>query len=143
AAQRTARANLLRRAASGLGYVGRVEDVPLAISFDPEFSYARPNALDASLTKHFVNAHGATQGTCVHLGNCDIGCDVHAKNTLDLNYIATAEQRGAEVRPLHVVRYLEPLPRGYRVTYDRIEGRRLVRGSEDAPYVVSAAGSLG
>ena len=40
------------------------------------------------------------QGTCVHLGNCDIGCDVGARNTLDLNYLARAEQHGAEVRPL-------------------------------------------
>ena len=68
---------------------------------------------------------------------------MHAKNTLDLNYIATAEKRGAEVRPLHLVRDLEPLGTGYRVTFDRIEGTQLVRGSEEAEKVVLAAGSLG
>jgi cholesterol oxidase len=42
-----------------------------------------------------TNAHGQQQGTRIHLGNCDIGCDVRAKNTLDVNYIPRAEQRGA------------------------------------------------
>ena len=51
----------------------------------------------------------SSQGTCIHLGNCDIGCDVQAKNTLDLNYIPLAERRGAEVRPLHIVRRIEAM----------------------------------
>jgi cholesterol oxidase len=90
-----------------------------------------------------VNAQGQQQGTCVHLGNCDIGCDVRAKNTLDLNYIPAAEQRGAEVRPLHLVRTIEPTPQGYRVVFDRIADGRLLRGQESAERVVLAAGSLG
>ena len=44
------------------------------------------------IRRTFTNAHGVQQGTCVHLGNCDIGCDVKAKNTLDLNYLPLAEQ---------------------------------------------------
>ena len=34
-----------------------------------------------------TNVVGVRQGTCVHLGNCDIGCDVNARNTLDLNVV--------------------------------------------------------
>ena len=61
------------------------------------------------------------QGTCVHSGNCDVGCQVKAKNTLDLNYLAVAEQKGAEIRPLHMARSIKPEGSGYRVTFDIIK----------------------
>jgi cholesterol oxidase len=141
--QQTQRSKLLRQGAEKLGLGGRFFSAPLAVSFDPEWNYDLADPLDPRHSKPFVNPQGRQQGTCIHLGNCDIGCDVHAKNTLDLNYLATAEQRGAEVRPLHIVRCLEPQTQGYCVTFDRIEGGRLIRGSEDVPRVVLAAGSLG
>jgi cholesterol oxidase len=43
------------------------------------------------------NKFGVPQSGCIHCGECDIGCNVHAKNTLDLNYLALAERAGAEV----------------------------------------------
>jgi cholesterol oxidase len=141
--QRTHRFDLLRRAAEARGWGDRFESVPLAISFDDDYHYALPDPIDAKHSKPFVNDQGVEQGTCVHLGNCDIGCDVHAKNTLDLNYIPAAEAKGAEVRPLHLVRSIEPTASGYRVHWDRIEGRSLVPGSAEAERVVVAAGSLG
>lgn len=143
AGQRTHRFQLLQRAAEKLGYGDRFESVPLAVSFDPEYSYNLPDPIDPKHSKPFVNEQGVTQGTCVHLGNCDIGCDVHAKNTLDLNYIAAAERKGAEVRPLHLVRYLEPAGSGYRVVWDEVRDGSLVRGAAEADRVVVAAGSLG
>jgi len=141
--QHTHRYQLLQKAAEKLGYRERFSSVPLAVSFDPGYNYALPDPLDAKYSKTFVNPQGQSQGTCIHLGNCDIGCDVHAKNTLDLNYIAWAERHGAEVRPLHLVRYLECVQGGYRVVFDRIEQGRLIRGEERAERVVLAAGSLG
>jgi cholesterol oxidase len=143
AGQRTHRYQLLQRAADRLGYGDRVESVPLAIAFDPDYHYDLPNPLDPKHAKSFVNAQGVPQGTCVHLGNCDIGCDVHAKNTLDLNYIPAAEQRGAAVRTLHRVQYVQPADTGYRVVWDEIRDDRLVPGSAEADKVVLAAGSLG
>ena len=62
---------------------------------------------DPARSRRFTNAEGIEQGTCVHLGECDIGCPVLARNTLDLNYLPRAEHHGAEVRPLHVVRAIE------------------------------------
>ncbi|MDY7094508.1 MAG: GMC oxidoreductase [Acidobacteriota bacterium] len=147
--QRTHRFDLLRRAAKARGWGDRFESVPLAVSFDDEYHYGLPDPIDTKHSKRFTNDQGVEQGTCVHLGNCDIGCDVHAKNTLDLNYIPAAEAKGAQVRPLHLVRSIEPQsPRspngsGYRVHWDRIEGGKLVAGSADAERVVVAAGSLG
>lgn len=141
--QMTARARLLQEAATGLGYQDRFSRVPLAVTFDDGWNYDLPDPLDERHSKRWINDQGVMQGTCIHLGNCDIGCDVGAKNTLDLNYIPLAERHGAEVRPLHVVRDIEPDGSGYVVRFDRIEDGRLVPGSERAERVVVAAGSLG
>ena len=141
--QPTQRYRLLKEAADKLGEGERFRSVPLAVSFDPEWSYDLQEPHDYRRSKTFVNPQGQRQGTCIHLGNCDIGCDVLAKNTLDLNYIPVAERHGAEVRPLHLVRTIEPDGRGYRVMFDRIQQGRLIRGEERAERVVLAAGSLG
>jgi len=143
AGQRTRRFELLEQAAKQLGYGERVESVPLAISFDPGYSYDLPNPIDPSHSKPFVNAQGVRQGTCVHLGNCDIGCDVQAKNTLDLNYIPAAEASGAELRTLHIVRSIAPADSGYEVVWDVVDQGRLLPGAAQADRVVLAAGSLG
>ena len=79
----------------------------------------------------------------MHLGNCDIGCDVNARNTLDLNYLPLAEKHGAEVRPLHLVTAISREGADYRVSYNRIESPNLVLGSATARIVIVAAGSLG
>jgi cholesterol oxidase len=141
--QLTQRFNLAREAAEKLGHGERLSKTPLAISFSPEWNYQLPDPINLRHSRTFTNAQGQQQGTCIHLGTCGIGCDVLAKNTLDLNYIPQAEQNGAEVRPLHVVRRIEPDGSGYRVVFDRIETRGLVRGEETAPRVILAAGSLG
>ncbi len=141
--QRTARARLLEDAGEKLGYGDRFSSVPLALSFDDDWSYGLDDPLGHHHSKDYVNEQGQRQGTCIHLGNCDIGCDVRAKNTLDLNYIPLAERHGADVRAMHVVRCIEPEGSGYRVSFDRIENRRLVGGSERAARVVLAAGSIG
>lgn len=143
AGQRPQRSKLLQRGAEELGYGERFGSVPLALSFDPEWSYELPDAHATDRSRSFTNSQGATQGTCIHLGNCDIGCDVKAKNTLDMNYLALAERHGAEIRPLHLVRYVQSADGGYRVAFDRIEDGRLARGEERADRVVLAAGSLG
>ena len=70
-----------------------------------------------------------------------IGCHVHAKNTLDLNYIPFAERHGACVFPLHEVERIEPTGTGYRVTYRNLETAD--RGTVESARVVIAAGTLG
>ena len=141
--QLTPRFKVAREAAHNLGYDSRFSKAPLAISFSEDWTFELEDAFDPRQSKPFVNAHGERQGTCIHLGNCDIGCDVRAKNTLDVNYVPRAERHGADVRPLHVVRSIEPTGGGYRVAFDRIEDGQLIRGEEVAPRVIVAAGSLG
>jgi cholesterol oxidase len=144
--QWTPRMLLMKEAAERVGLGDRFRKLELAVTFDDAFTYADlPRGLLASVRRQ--NAHGAEQGTCVHCGDCDIGCEAHAKNTLDRNYLFAAESRGAEVRALHLVTGIEPLAGGgYRVAFDRLEpgepGER-VAGVEEAGLVVVAAGSLG
>jgi hypothetical protein len=44
-----------------------------------------------------TNVHGVEQRACTQCGQCSTGCPVRAKNTLDFNYLAVAERRGARV----------------------------------------------
>ena len=141
--QLTQRFKLAREAAEKLGHAGRFSKTPLAVSFSPEWNYQLNDPFKPQHSKTFTNAQGQQQGTCIHLGNCDIGCDVRAKNTLDLNYVPMAEKHGAEVRPLHVVNAIERSNGGYNVVFDRIDRGRLIRGTETTTRVLLAAGSLG
>jgi cholesterol oxidase len=63
------------------------------------------------------NKFNVEQTGCTYCGECDIGCNIHAKNTLDLNYLAEAEQLGAEVTLLCEVDKIAPAANGYRVEY--------------------------
>lgn len=96
------------------------------------------------------NAAGIEQEPCNYCGNCMLGCQVHAKNTLDLNYLALAERlHGAEIWPLHkaeCVRPAEDRSSGYYVDFHRLDsalpqGER--NGSVFGSQVVVAAGALG
>ena len=104
--QHTQRYKLLQQAAQKTGLAARFQSAPLAVSFHPKWNYDLPDPLNVKHSTSFKNDHGQQQGTCVHLGNCDIGCDVKAKNTLDLNYIPSAQAEGsrgsaAACGPLH------------------------------------------
>jgi len=103
------------------------ERVPIAVHTGPE----RKNP-----------SSGLEQGTCNYQGNCLLGCDLHAKNTLDLTYLPVAQQHGAEIFPLHSVDKIEPVGgNGYRVFFERLDGAG--QGSVVGKKVVIAAGTLG
>ena len=141
--QLTGRFKLAHDAARNLGHSDRFSKAHLAVSFSEDWHYGLEDAVDAKHSRQFTNAHGVKQGTCVHLGNCDIGCDVRAKNSLDVNYVPRAEQNGAELRALHLVKVIEPKGQGYRVVFDRVENGHAVRGEELADRVILTAGSIG
>src|SRR3954449_2337507 len=110
-------------AAAGARAGGTAERLPIAVHFGEEREHP---------------FSGVRQGGCENLGRCDIGCPVGAKNTVDITYLARAEQLGAEVRPLHLVTKLEP---GWKVTFKRLGGGG--EGTVEAARVVLAAGTLG
>ena len=142
--QRTKRWGFVERGARELGHSDRFRSLPLAVQFDSGY---RPDSLDDPHDeRHAVprkNQAGVEQNTCIHLGECDMGCRVKAKNTLDLNYLAIAASKGAEIRPLHLVSHVEPSGAGWRVHYDEIAGEKRRTDSIEAKHVVLAAGSLG
>jgi len=88
-----------------------------------------------------TNRFGAPQTGCIQCGYCIIGCHVHAKNTLDLNYLRAAENQGAAVFPLTEVVDIAPVPGGYRVGFER--RRNKTRGEVEASRVIVSAGTLG
>jgi cholesterol oxidase len=101
------------------------------------------------LAVHFGEARkhpfsGVEQQGCENLGRCDIGCPIHAKNTVDITYIARAETYGAQVRPLHLVQKILP-PRSiggdWGVTFKHLgDGED---GQVHAPTLILAAGTVG
>jgi cholesterol oxidase len=87
---------------------------------------------------------GMPQEGCQNLARCDIGCPVHAKNTIDITYIARAESQGAEVFPLRDVKRIEPPERRggrWRVGFDGLGGGG--SGAVEAPMLVMSAGAIG
>ncbi|HET8947316.1 MAG TPA: GMC family oxidoreductase N-terminal domain-containing protein, partial [Candidatus Polarisedimenticolia bacterium] len=96
------RMRLMQEAARKIGHGDRFKQLELAVSFDPDLTLDPENPPGPAQSRRYVNQHGIEQGYCVHLGNCDIGCDVDARNTLDKNYLAVAEKHHADVRPLHL-----------------------------------------
>jgi cholesterol oxidase len=142
--QWTNRMKLMQDAAQKAGFGDRFKQLELAVSFDPNFDLAQPDPFSIINSKRFVNDQGVEQGTCVHLGNCDIGCEADAKNTLDRNYIAWAEKKGADVRELHLVTNIQQNTDGsYTVSFNQLAGGKVAAGSVSARIVIVAAGSIG
>jgi cholesterol oxidase len=96
-----------------------------------------------------VNAAGVAQSACTHCGNCMLGCHLHAKNTLDITYIAAAERdHGLELFAEHKVVNIRPATQkgeGYHVDFEPLGagGAPPAKGSVYARRVVVAAGTLG
>lgn len=86
---------------------------------------------------------GNEQTGCADLAECNTGCPIRAKNTLDLNYITVALRHGAECRPLHEVTNIARRGTEFVVHY-RDRGRLVPKAGEvRTPRVVLAAGALG
>jgi cholesterol oxidase len=137
AGQFNPRMNLLRGAAGKLGASARYQPLPLAVAFDP-------SAPDMN-GQPWSSPEAYAPNTCVHCGNCVVGCEHDAKNTLDKNYLEHARQKGAEVRPLSMVTHIEEAPEGaWRVHYlDVGAGLRRRRRQIVGKIVILAAGSIG
>jgi cholesterol oxidase len=90
---------------------------PLAVSFSR--TAAEPPVARAELPPaDYGNVHGLPRLTCRGCGECDLGCNEGAKNTLDHTYLSAAAHHGADLRTRHEVKGFRPLDGGgYEVTY--------------------------
>jgi cholesterol oxidase len=122
---------LMESAARRLGYSQSLFRPNLAVTF------ADPGQPEVTR-----NRFGIPQRTCINCGECDIGCNVGAKNTLDHNYLALAERHGTQVGTLTEATALERAGRGYRVHLHQ-RGDRETRRVITARHVFVCAGALG
>jgi cholesterol oxidase len=109
----TRKTRAFRDAALKLGYDWRL--VNLAVTFANE---GDPPSVGEPIREKLKNIHGATRLTCKHVGECDVGCNHGAKNSLDYTYITAAWHAGADVRTRHEVRSFAPREGGgYEIQY--------------------------
>lgn len=118
---------LLRKSAAELGRAAQVFHPNLAVDFSAPDGEHR-------------NRFGVLQRGCTHCGECDIGCNQRAKNTLDFNYLALAEQHHAVVKTRCEVQNIKPQDGGYRVRFHDHESGS--SDSLDARHVFLCAGSI-
>ena len=94
-----------------------------------------------------TNAQGMRQRGCVQCGDCATGCNVGAKNSLDLNYLPLAWANGVLMFPQVDVSSIRRTGALYRVDYvlrpDPTDPRREEPGFVTAAIVIVAAGTMG
>jgi cholesterol oxidase len=103
---------LMEEAATRLGREAQLFRPNIAVRFEGAGKPLTPNKF------------GALQSGCRHCGECDIGCNFGAKNTLDLNYLAAAESMGADVGTRCEVKRVAPTEVGFELRFrDHEDGR--------------------
>jgi cholesterol oxidase len=125
---------------------------PLAVSFAPRAG-EQPVVGAPIPEPAYGNRFGLPRRTCMLRGECDLGCNEGAKNTLDHTYLSAAQHAGADIRSRHEVRGIAPRPGGgYLVRYvvhdpaaegSRTDTRRLPVQTISCDRLVLGAGSLG
>ncbi|MGH9222967.1 MAG: GMC oxidoreductase [Acidimicrobiales bacterium] len=125
---------------------------PLAISFSRRPGEP-PVQAEPIEDPPYGNLHGKVRTTCRLCGECDLGCNYGAKNTLDHTYLSAAKHHGADIRTRSEVKRLDRLPGGgYSVSYVEhrpenegvaVDTSKLPLTTITADRVVLAAGTLG
>ncbi len=122
---------------------------PLGVTF------ANPGSdpvIGAEIQEAHPNLHHLPRSTCRLVGECDVGCNYGSKNTLDMNYLTQALERGARIAERCEVRSFEPIDGGFAVDFVHHEGTDQGRKMDTSRLpvrritcrrLVLAAGSLG
>ena len=114
-ADRTPKTSALREASKRAGLDWDLPLLAIAFGATPDAPAAEGVPLD---TPPYGNIHGLPRRSCVLCGECDIGCNDGAKNTLDHTYLSAAAHHGADLRTGHEVRSIAPLSGGgFEVRY--------------------------
>jgi cholesterol oxidase len=89
------------------------------------------------------NLHGVQRFTCDMLGECDIGCNVGAKQTLDLTYLSEPTGGHLTIRARAEVRSFRPRDGGFEVELLDHSKHPPERKTLTCAQLVLAAGTLG
>ena len=104
---------------------------------------AFPVELAVNFTPH-ANRQGMRQQGCVQCADCTTGCNVGAKNSLDMNYLPVAWSHGTEIYTQIEVEHVERVGDAYRVHFlQRPDGGHEERGWVDTRVLILSAGTLG
>jgi cholesterol oxidase len=112
----------------------------LAVTFANE---GRPPVPGETIREQLRNLHDRDRQTCRLCGECDIGCNYGAKNTLDYNFLTMARAVGANLRTLAEVKTFAPSPAGEGYLVNYIQHPEATPVAVRARHLVLAAGSLG
>jgi cholesterol oxidase len=125
----------------------------ICVYFGNDYSY-KGSSQPTPLGVQEPNRYGALQTSCTYCGECDIGCNVQAKNSLDRNYLHVAEHRyQMQVRTQAMAERIVPLDasqnddpqadgrHGYRVVFRDVQTGE--ESSVTTQRVVVSAGTLG
>jgi cholesterol oxidase len=145
----TAKTLALKQASEALGLDWKL--VPLAVKFA---NPGEPPAAGMLLHEDVPNLHGRTRVTCTLCGECDIGCNYGAKNTLDYTHLSAVHRRdNAEIRTLCEVKSFAPRQGGgFTIEYavhdpkspSKKNGRELcTRRTITADRLILSAGTFG
>jgi len=106
--QDTAKTLAMEASAAALGL--SIKRPPIAVTFATAPG-AEPGTNQPLHAAPYGSVHGerAVRTTCTLCGECDLGCNSGAKNTLDHNYLSAAKKAGADLRTFHDVRGIRPL----------------------------------
>jgi len=125
----------------------RVGPIPPEISLRKRDAYRDAAAeigrevFDPDEAVAWTDSPGPGREACRLVAECEFGCQYGAKNTVDLTYLARAEELGATVRTGAQVSHVLPYGGEYAVRYRELPGGkpRQVTGAR----VVLSAGTLG
>lgn len=125
----------------------------ICVFFGNDYSYNNgQQPTDIGLQE--ANRYGAPQTSCTYCGECDVGCNTHSKNTLDLNYLYAGEyHHKGQIRTESLVASIIPLSAegkddpsangayGYRIEYRNCNTQTLE--SCTSQRVIVSAGTFG
>jgi len=143
--RKIARTELFREFAKNQGRDSTLADI--CVFFGNNFHNPTPIGIQET------NRYGAVQTSCTYCAECDVGCNTHSKNTVDLNYLHVAEHvHGAVIQTDCLADRIVPLNEqgkedttangayGYRVYYTHLDNGPT---HVDTRRVVVSAGTLG
>ena len=138
----------MRSSAEVMGVASTYRKTPVGVFFGADETDRTPGR---TVADPYFGGAGPERTTCTECGNCMVGCRVGAKNTLMKNYLALAEQLGAQILPMRTVTRVGLVPGAedageevFRIRHEATDalGDKTARVTT-ARHVVLAAGTWG